>query len=314
MDWLGPGRQGGGTQPEARRDGVSDEPRGPFLRAAGRETGRYRHPAGTSDHTGLSRGPAQGDEVSAKAFSPAEREDLIDDCLPQVKRLASRLASRLPPHVDLENLVQAGLVGLLDAMDKFDRERGVRFWTYAEIRIRGAMLDSLRHLDWIPRSVRRRRRQIEAAFSRLESVLGRCATDEELAQELGVDAVELGKILYEVRGAEIGIRSVEDLGDKIRLETDENSRDPHVQMERKEMRQLLAEIVEALPERERFVVTLYYHEELTMKEVGEALGVSESRVSQIHSKAVLRMKGQVDHRLRAGVAVASALRSAASAL
>jgi len=144
--------------------------------------------------------------VSANGVSLAEREALVDECLPQVKRLASRLAGRLPAHVEVQNLVQAGLVGLLDACDKFDRERGVRFWTYAEVRVRGAMLDSLRDLDWVPRSVRRRQRQVEAAFSRLESLLGRCATDDELAEELGVDVEELDKILREVRGVEIGIQ------------------------------------------------------------------------------------------------------------
>ena len=233
-------------------------------------------------------------------LSPSERDELTHQCLPLVKRLAGRLAGRLPAHVDVQDLIQAGLLGLLDALDKFDRERGVRFWTYAEVRIRGAMLDSLRGLDWVPRSVRRRRRQIEQAFTKLEATLRRPATDQELAKELGVEVSSLGKILDEVRGPEIGLVAVEDLEDSAKFVVNGEESDPFVLVEKRELRQHLTTAVEALPERERLVITLYYHEELTMKEVGEVLGVNESRISQIHSKAVLRLRSHLARILEAG--------------
>jgi RNA polymerase sigma factor for flagellar operon FliA len=224
---------------------------------------------------------------------------MVHECLPQVKRLAGRLAARLPAHLDVRDLVQAGLVGLLDALTKFEPDRGVQFWSYAETRVRGAMLDSLRSLDPLPRSVRRRRREIEQAFSRLEMRLGRAATDTELAEELGIDVSELAKVLNEVRGMEIGLALAEGSDDLIQFVADDNAVDPFVIVERDEMKEHLAKSLEALPEREQLLIALYYHEELTMKEIGKVLHVNESRVSQLHSRAVLRLRGSLAKRLGA---------------
>lgn len=225
--------------------------------------------------------------------TPKEREALVDECLPHVKRVAYRLAARLPSHVDIRDLIQAGLVGLLDAMDRFEGGRGVRFWSFAERRVHGAMLDSLRNLDPVPRSIRRRRREIEQAFARLQGRLGRAPTDEELAEEIAVDLEELGKILEEVRGTEIGLSIAEGTDELIQFVVDENAVDPFVLIEKEEMRSHLERAIEKLKERDRLLLSLYYTEELTMKEIGKVLGVNESRVSQLHSRAVLHLRSHL---------------------
>ena len=235
--------------------------------------------------------------MSSDKQTPEEREALVRECLPQLKRLAGRLAARLPPHIDVRDLAQAGLVGLLDAMERFDPERGILFWSYAESRVRGAMLDSLRRLDPLPRAVRRRRRELEQAFARLEGRLGRAATDHELADELGVTPEELAKTFEEVRGMEVGLCLADGTGDLIQFVADEESPDPFTLLERREMREHLAESIRLLPDRDQLLVSLYYKEELTMKEIGKVLNVNESRVSQLHTRAVLRLRGHLAHRL-----------------
>jgi RNA polymerase sigma factor for flagellar operon FliA len=198
----------------------------------------------------------------------------------------------------MSDLTQAGVIGLLDAAEKFDRAKGVRFRTYAELRIRGAILDSLRSLDWVPRSLRRQRRELQRAESRLEATLGRKPSDEELASVMELSLDELGAARERVRRAEIASFGTESFDRVVALTVDPLSPNPHEVLERREIEALLAHAIERLSARERLVLTLYYHEELTMKEVGGILGVNESRVSQIHSKAVAKLRLRLRRDLR----------------
>ncbi len=223
----------------------------------------------------------------------ASKQAMVQEYLPLVRRVALHVASRLPSQVELCDLTQAGFLGLLDAAAKYDVSKGVRFWTYAELRIRGSILDSLRALDWLPRSVRRRRRELDAASARLECLLGRAPSDEELATELELSTTRLRKIVEEVRRAEVRAERVEGVDDIDVFVRDPKGSDPHDLLERRELIALLASAVERLGERERLVMTLYYHEELTMKEIGDVLGVNESRVSQIHTKAVRTLRSRL---------------------
>lgn len=233
-------------------------------------------------------------------YEVREREQQILEYLPLVKYLSARIIARLPSHVELDDLVNYGIIGLMDAVDKFDPSRGVKFKTYAELRIRGSILDGLRGMDWVPRSLRRRQRELENAFRRLQSKLGRNATDEEAAAELGISLEEYHALLDDLKGVSVGsIESIDGEGEDSLIEyipdRDENS--PTFVMEKKEMRRLLAESIDCLPGKERLVLSLYYFEGLTMKEVGEVLGITESRVSQLHSKAVLRLRGRLQTQL-----------------
>jgi RNA polymerase sigma factor FliA len=244
--------------------------------------------------TTLASPPQPARPARAQAYRTApDREALIEAHLPQVRFIAERLAAKLPPSVDREDLYGAGVLGLLDAVDKFDPARGVMFKTYAEMRVRGAMLDSLRVLDWAPRSMRRRAREVESVYARLEQEKGRPAGEEEVAAELGVSIREFHALLADLRGLTItGFDSDdgEEPGLAARHHYKDVSRTPLSVFEQSETREQLAVAVEGLPERERQVVSLYYVEELTMKEIGSVLGVTESRVSQIHTQAVLRLR------------------------
>lgn len=226
-----------------------------------------------------------------------DRERLVQETLPLVARVAGAIGSRLPHSVEMADLTQAGVLGLLDAADKFDRAKGIRFATYAELRIRGAILDSLRGLDWVPRSLRRQRRELQSASSGLEARLGRKPSDEELAAAMELSLLELGATRERVRRAEIA-SAVESFERVVALTIDPSSPDPQELLERREIEELLARAIERLPARERLVLALYYHEELTMKDVGRVLGVNESRVSQIHSKAVETLRRRLRRELR----------------
>jgi RNA polymerase sigma factor for flagellar operon FliA len=223
-----------------------------------------------------------------------DREALLEAHLPQVKFLAERLAAKLPPSVDRDDLIGAGVMGLLDAVDKFDPARGVQFKTYAELRVRGAMLDSLRSLEWVPRSLRQRARELEATYRRLEQMHGRPAEEEEVAAALGVSLAQLHDLLKELPGLTLlGLEGSEDeegrhLAQQI---PDDPARNPQALFELTEGRERLIKAIDRLPERERQVIALYYLEELTMKEVGAVLGITESRVSQLHTQAILRLRG-----------------------
>jgi RNA polymerase sigma factor for flagellar operon FliA len=231
--------------------------------------------------------------------SGAERERILLEQLPHVRYIARRIHDRLPRHVPLEDLVHAGVVGLIDALNKFDQSKHVQFSSYAKFRIRGAILDSLRELDWSPRELRRKGRMVEQAYSHLSGTLGRAPAENELAQELGLELRELQSLLAELDGLELGSLRVvsardgreEDLCEYISAAPEET---PLFACLKSEMKQLLIGAIAELPEKERKVLALYYYEELTMKEVGAVLGIGESRVSQIHSLAMLRLRTRLN--------------------
>ena len=241
-------------------------------------------------------------ELSAEAYTAwqdeAQRERLLMDQLPQVRYIARRIHEHLPRHVPFEDLVHAGVVGLIDALHKYDQKKQVQFASYAKFRIRGAILDSLREMDWSPRDLRRKARLLEEAHHKLRSELGRNPTEPELAAEFGLDLRGLQLLLGEIDGLEVGSLRVEshfdgkeeDLCDSIPHDPQDT---PLFLCLRGEMKQQLARAIAELPEKERQVLVLYYFQELTMKEVGAKLGVGESRVSQIHSTAVVRLRAVV---------------------
>lgn len=223
-----------------------------------------------------------------------EQERMMIEHLPTVRYLARRIHERLPQHVDIEDLVSAGVLGLIDAFQKFDPEKKVQFRSYAQFRIRGAILDSLRTLDWSPRDLRRKGRAVEEAIHLLTSRIGRAPLEPEVAAELGMDLGEYQQLLGELKGLEIGTlhaeRSADSGEEELAYIPNKPDDDPLFQCLRSEMQARLTNAVDQLPERERLVMTLYYYEELTMKEIGLTLGVVESRVSQIHASAVLHLR------------------------
>jgi RNA polymerase sigma factor for flagellar operon FliA len=232
--------------------------------------------------------------------SKSARDRLILTYAPLVKYVAGRLGSGLPAHVDEGDLVSYGLLGLIGAIERYDPDREIKFETYAMARIRGAIIDELRALDWVPRSVRSRAREIERAIGELESRLGRAPTDEEIAGKIGISVDELDESLTDISRSSIAaldeLWAVSGEGDEVALlDTieDESGPRPDVQLDESETREALAEAISRLPERESLVITLYYYEELTLREIGEVLGVTESRVSQLHTKAVLRLKARL---------------------
>jgi RNA polymerase sigma factor FliA len=232
-------------------------------------------------------------------LDPGKRDDLILTYTPLIKYIAIRLASRLPPHVSIEDLISCGIIGLIDAIDKFDAAKDVQFKTYAEFRIRGAMLDELRALDWVPRSIRRKVNVLEQTLAGIEKKLGRPATDEEAAEAMNLDLDSFFKLLDETKS--VSFLDIELLRENTgsQSETDEkvfvNDEDPFAALSTSEVRSLLARAIGDLPEKEKLAVSLYYYEELTMKEIGQILGYTESRISQMHSKAMLRLRSKLKH-------------------
>jgi len=230
----------------------------------------------------------------------AVRDRLILTYAPLVKYVAGRLGSGLPAHVDEGDLVSYGLLGLISAIERYDPARDIKFETYAIARIKGAIIDELRALDWVPRSVRSRAREIERAIAELEAKLGTAPTDEQIAEKIGITVEELGDSLTDISRSSIAaldeLWSVSGEGDQVSLmDTIEDTTGPRPAeaLDETEMREALAEAIARLPEREKLVVTLYYYEELTLREIGEVLGVTESRVSQLHTKAILRLKARL---------------------
>ncbi len=230
----------------------------------------------------------------------ALRDRLILTYAPLVKYVAGRLGSGLPAHVEEADLVSYGLLGLMSAIDRYDPERDIKFETYAIARIRGSIIDELRTLDWVPRSVRSRARNIERAIRELEAKFSRAPTDEEIAGRLGITTDELEDSLIDISRSSIAaldeLWSTAGEGDQVSLldmlEDPESIR-PEEALDETEVREALADAISRLPEREKLVVTLYYYEELTLREIGEVLGVTESRVSQLHTKAVLRLRSRL---------------------
>jgi RNA polymerase sigma factor for flagellar operon FliA len=228
------------------------------------------------------------------------RDRLILTYAPLVKYVAGRLGSGLPAHVDEGDLVSYGLLGLIGAIERYDPDRDIKFETYAISRIKGAIIDELRALDWVPRSVRSRAREIERAIAELEAKLGTAPTDEQIAAKIGISVDELEESLTDISRSSIAaldeLWSVSGEGDQVSLmDTIEDTQGvrPQEALDETEMREALADAIARLPEREKLVVTLYYYEELTLREIGEVLGVTESRVSQLHTQAILRLKARL---------------------
>jgi RNA polymerase sigma factor for flagellar operon FliA len=237
---------------------------------------------------------------NAQTHDPADREQLVIDYLPQVKIIARKIAYNLPRHVDLQELESAGVMGLLDAAQKFNHQRGVKFRTYAEHRIRGAILDSLRKIDWSPRSLRTMEKKIQAAYRRLELALARTASHEEVCAEMGISLESFYKLLRQLRGSKllplsaVGIyessRGFEVAPKEI---ADPNPNSPPDVLLKLETHDILTRAIESLPQKQRLVMLLYYYDELTMRKIGQILGINESRVSQLHSAATHLLKGRL---------------------
>ncbi|MGO8683052.1 MAG: RNA polymerase sigma factor WhiG [Thermoleophilia bacterium] len=229
------------------------------------------------------------------------RDRLILAYAPLVKYVAGRMANGLPSHIEEADLISYGLLGLIGALDRFDPSREIKFETYAVSRIKGSIIDELRSLDWVPRSVRSKAREIEKVCALLENRLQRAPTDVEIANELGMTVNEFQHALTQISNT--SIVALDELwaisgsdGDSASLiDTleDPKSKDPSHMLDLSEMKARLADAIDALPKREKIVIALYYYENLTLREIGEVLGVTESRVSQLHTKAVLRLKGRL---------------------
>jgi len=231
---------------------------------------------------------------------PQAREQLLTRYLPLVKNVAGRMAMGFPKSVELSDLVNTGVIGLIEAFSNFDPERGVKFETYAVPRIRGAILDELRALDWVPRSTRAKSREIERALVKLENDLGRTPNNDELANCLDVSLGDLHKSLNDVASTTIlsldeMIYGEEDNRQIPRVETIEDKSHDNIisAIEKDELRAFLVVAISNLTEQEKLVIALYYYEELTLKEIGEVMHISESRVSQIHTKSVLKLRGMI---------------------
>jgi RNA polymerase sigma factor for flagellar operon FliA len=229
------------------------------------------------------------------------RERLILHYSPLVKYVAGRVGVGLPPNIEQADLVSYGIFGLIDAIDKFDLERAIKFETYAISRIRGAIIDELRAIDWIPRSVRYKAREVEKAYAKLEAELHRTPSEAEVAAEMGIRLEDLHQIFSQV--SFVNVVALDELlsvggekGDKLSLVDtleDTKAEDPVLAFESEETKFLLAKAINMLPEREKIVVTLYYYEGLTLAEIGQVLGVTESRICQMHTKAVLQLRGKL---------------------
>ena len=229
-------------------------------------------------------------------MTDGERERLILEHLPQVRLIARRIQERLPENISLEDLVSTGVLGLISAIDNFDASHNVKLKTYAEYKIRGAILDSLRGLDWAPRQKRRKAKLIEASITAVEQRLQRAPTEEETAVHLGITIAEYHEWLVEIRG--LNIASLEYAGndqgkDLLHYIPDDNEDLPSTLLEKSELERLLAESIDGIPLIERTVLSLYYHEELTLREIAQVVNLHESRISQLKSQAILRLRGHL---------------------
>lgn len=243
-----------------------------------------------------------GNNLTPPGMGPdaKKREELILEHTHLIRYVAGRIAMRLPSHISLDDLMSAGVLGLIDAVDKFDTSKKVMFKTYAEFRIRGAILDELRAMDWVPRSIRKKSSQLENVYNQLQHRLGRPASDEEVAQEMNVSLEQFHQLLDEVKG--VNLLSIDDQDSPLsQLDTEqvmnalgkEDTDDPLSMLGLAELRSQVAEAIKQLPEKEKLVVSLYYYDELTMREIGEVLGYTESRISQMHTKAILRLRARL---------------------
>jgi len=239
-------------------------------------------------------------KYQAPSHAAEERERLILEHLPQVRLIARRIHERLPESVNLDDLISTGTLGLIAAIDRFDPTHNVKLKTYAEYKIRGAILDSLRGLDWAPRQQRKRSKLIEAAICSAEQQLHRTPTEEEIAQQLGLELEEYHEWLVEIRGVNLGsLEAASPDGEGrslLKYISDDQENWPSRLLERSELQRLLADAIEKMPPTERIVISLYYHEELTLREISKIVNLHESRVSQLKSQAILRLRSYLEKR------------------
>ncbi len=244
----------------------------------------------------------QATELVKEDVSPVNstRERLVLEYAPLIKYIAQKIAARLPANIELDDLISSGVIGLMDAMEKYDSSRDNKFKTYAEFRIRGAILDELRAQDWVPRSVREKAKILERCFSKIEQQLGRQASEEEVYAELGISQSEYHELLNQVRS--VSLLSYDDIShfskaDKRALhgagETCAKTPTPYSEVNVAYIKRMISEAIQDLPEKQRLVLSLYYYEDLNLKEIGRVLDVTESRVSQLHTQAIIRLKAKL---------------------
>lgn len=231
---------------------------------------------------------------------PSAKQDLIKGYLPLVTTIAGRVSMKCSSMVDYGDLVGWGVIGLIESIDRFDPDKGVKFQTFARSRIRGAMMDGLREMDWVTRSTRKKAKQVQHAYNVLENELGRAATDEEVACRLGISLSEFHRILTEIsQGAVLSLDEmiqVSQEGETVALldaVPDRESPDPYLEYEAKEMTIRLARAIDGLPQREKLVITLHYYHDIMIKEIADLLGVTDGRVSQLHTQATLRLRARL---------------------
>ncbi len=239
---------------------------------------------------------AQHDEIPADL-----KEQIVLEHTPLIRYIVNRIAVRLPSHIDLDDLHNTGVIGLMDAIEKYDPDKNCKFKTYAEFRIKGAILDQLRSLDWVPRSVRQKSRRLERAYGEVEQRLGHSASEDEVADSLGLQIDKFHELLNQVRGISLinleEIRGINSDGERAGtfadIVEDVHSENPFATLKLNETKHVIADTIATLPEKERLVISLYYYEDLNMKESGTILGITESRVCQIHTKSVLRLRSKL---------------------
>ncbi|MRR53129.1 MAG: FliA/WhiG family RNA polymerase sigma factor [Deltaproteobacteria bacterium] len=235
-------------------------------------------------------------ETECQVSTPQNRDELVLSHLPLVKYLVGRISSKLPPHLDQQDLMSVAVIGLITAAERFDPRRGILFKTFAEKRVMGSIMDELRAQDWLPRTLREKYKRLEHEFSVLEQKLGRNPSSEEVASAMGMDLEKYFQLMEEVHS--LSFMSLEDFHEDdegssfgfLNFLSDNGKENPQNQMMAKQLLQVLGNAIESLPDKERLVVTLYYYEELNLKEIGEIMGLTESRISQLHSQAVIRLK------------------------
>ncbi|MBM2828154.1 MAG: pol sigma70 protein [Actinobacteria bacterium] len=230
-----------------------------------------------------------------------DKEALVEEFIPTIKYHAARIKMRVPPNIDMDDLVSSGVVGLLDAANRFDPSRGIKFKTYAEFRIRGTMLDYLREMDWFPRSIRQSSTRLRNSYSRLEGLLGRPPEEKEVAEDLDITLDELRKRLAMLSGLSVlSHDEYQEDGDGTGIQRFlwEAAKDEAREEELlKDLKEVLAKSIDALPQREKQLIALYYFEDLTMREIGEIFGLGEPRICQLHAQAVLRLRGKLHNQL-----------------
>lgn len=276
----------------------------PKGKGAGKRTAKKKKavPASAKKAAKSKAASAKGVEAysRSKGDDIEQRNDLILEYLPLVKFIANRIAGRLPNHIEVDDLINSGIIGLIDALKKFDASLKIKFKTYAEFRIKGAILDELRALDWVPRSTRQKASKLERAYAAVEQRVGRSASDSEMMEHLGISAPDFDQLIREARG--VALISLDELrgdGDEnyernlLEYLADPENLSPAESLNLDQIYRIVAETIDQLPEKERLVISLYYYEELTMKEIGEIMNITESRVSQIHTKAILRLRGRL---------------------